>query len=157
MALVRFLLLLSLVVWLGGIIFFAFVLAPTVFAVLPTHHLAGLVVNRSLSLLHWIGLFSGAAYLVCSAILSRLNGGPALPLVRHALVVLMMVLVLISQFGLTARMNRLRADMGVIDNIARDDPRRLAFNRLHGWSTGAEGAILGLGLAVLFLTTRRLA
>jgi hypothetical protein len=44
----------------------------------------------------------------------------------------------------------------VIDSVAQDDPRRLEFNRLHVWSTRAEGTILILGLAVLFLTTRRL-
>jgi hypothetical protein len=68
----------------------------------------------------------------------------------------MIVLVLVSQFGITPRMNELRADMGVIDNVAPADSRRVAFNRLHAWSTGAEGAILALGLAVLGLTTRRL-
>jgi len=156
MSLVRFLMMLSLVVWLGGIVFFAFVLAPTVFAVLPTHHLAGMVVNRSLGLLHWMGLFSGMVYLVCDTILSRREGGPPLPLVRNTLVTLMIVLVLVSQFGITPRMNELRADMGVIDNVAPADSRRVAFNRLHAWSTGAEGAILALGLAVLGLTTRRL-
>ena len=40
MSVLRFFMLLSLVVWLGGIIFFAFVVAPTVFSVLPTRHLA---------------------------------------------------------------------------------------------------------------------
>ena len=48
--------LLSLVVWIGGLIFFAFVLAPTVFAVLPTRQLAGNVVNRSLGILHWMAI-----------------------------------------------------------------------------------------------------
>jgi len=45
MTVFRFLMWLSLIVWLGGIIFFA-VLAPNVFAVLPTHQLAGNVVGR---------------------------------------------------------------------------------------------------------------
>jgi len=156
MSLVRFLMMLALAVWLGGIVFFAFVLAPTVFAVLPTHNLAGMVVSRSLALLHWIGLFCGVIYLVCSMILSRSGGGPAQPLARHTLVVLMIVLVLISQFGISPRMNALRAEMGVIDNVPPTDSRRVAFNRLHGWSTGAESAVLVLGLAALFLTTRRL-
>jgi hypothetical protein len=136
-------------------VFFAFVLAPTVFAVLPTHELAGMVVNRSLGLLHWMGLFSGVVYLVCGTVLARGHGGPPLPLLRNLLVVLMIVLVLVSQFGIAPRMNELRADMGVIDNVAPADARRVAFNRLHAWSTGAEGSILVLGLAVLFLTTRR--
>jgi uncharacterized membrane protein len=156
MSLVRFLMMLSLVVWLGGIVFFAFVLAPTVFAVLPTHEMAGRVVSRSLGLLHWMGLFSGIVYLACSTILSRLGGGPAQPALRQALVALMIVLVLISQFGISARMNELRAEMGVIDEVSPGDARRVAFNRLHGWSTSAEGGILVLGLAVLFLSSRRL-
>jgi hypothetical protein len=156
MSLVRFLMALSLVVWLGGIVFFAFVLAPTVFAVLPTHNLAGMVVSRSLALLHWIGILSGIVYLICSAILSRSGNGPAQPLARQTLVVLMIVLVLISQFGISPSMNALRAEMGVIDNVPPADARRVAFNRLHGWSTSAESAVLMLGLAALFLTIRRL-
>ena len=49
MSFLRFLMLLSLVAWIGGLIFFAFVLAPTAFQVLPTTHLAviedGMVVS----------------------------------------------------------------------------------------------------------------
>ena len=41
MSFLRFLMLLSLVVWIGGLIFFAFVLAPTAFQVLPSTHIAG--------------------------------------------------------------------------------------------------------------------
>ena len=63
MSFLRFLMLLSLVVWIGGLIFFAFVLAPTAFTVLPTTHLAGNVVGRALSKLHWIAIFSGIVYL----------------------------------------------------------------------------------------------
>jgi len=156
MSVLRFLMMLSLVIWLGGIIFFAFVLAPTVFSALPTRNLAGMVVSRSLARLHWIGLFSGIAYLVLSLVLSRLAGSFQPFALRHLLVLLMIALVLIAQFGIAGKMNRLRADMGVIDSVAQDDPRRLEFNRLHLWSTRAEGTILILGLAVLFLTTRRL-
>jgi uncharacterized membrane protein len=47
MSFLRYLMLLSLIVWLGGLIFFSFVVAPTVFSVLPTRHLAGNVVSRS--------------------------------------------------------------------------------------------------------------
>ena len=156
MSLLRFLMMLSLAIWLGGIIFFAFVLAPTVFSVLPTRNLAGMVVSRSLARLHWMGLLSGIAYLVFSLVLSRLAGRFQPFTLRHLLVLLMIALVLIAQFGISGKMNRLRADMGVIDGVAQDDPRRLEFNRLHVWSTRAEGTILMLGLAVLFLTTRRL-
>jgi hypothetical protein len=156
MSLLRFLMMLSLAIWVGGIVFFAFVLAPTVFSVLPTRNLAGMVVSRSLARLHWIGLFSGIAYLVFSLLLSRLSGSFHAFAPRHLLVLLMIALVLIAQFGIAGKMNQLRLDMGVIDNVPQDDARRVEFNRLHVWSTRAEGTILMLGLAVLFLTVRRL-
>src|SRR5262249_9127379 len=58
MAFLRFLMLLALIVWIGGIIFFAFVEAPTLFAILPTTRMAGDVVSASLAKLHWMGLVS---------------------------------------------------------------------------------------------------
>ena len=66
MSFLRFLMLLALIVWIGGIIFFAFVLAPTLFSVLPTTRLAGDVVNATLTKLHWMGLISGVVFLICS-------------------------------------------------------------------------------------------
>src|ERR1700757_3770846 len=64
MPFLRYLMLLSLVAWIGGLIFFSFVVAPAAFGVLPTRHLAGLVVARSLSALHWIGIISGIVFLI---------------------------------------------------------------------------------------------
>jgi uncharacterized membrane protein len=157
MSLVRFCMLLSLVVWLGGIIFFAFVLAPTVFTVLPTRHLAGNVVNRSLSLLHGMGIISGVVFALTSMLYSRLSIGTAEPFsARHILIYAMILLTLVSQFAVGGRMAVLRTEMGIIDDIPQSDARRLEFNRLHQWSTRLEGAVLLLGLAVLYLTARRL-
>ena len=53
--------LLGMVAWVGGLIFFAFVVAPVAFHVLPSAHEAGLVVGGTLRYLHWIGLIGGAA------------------------------------------------------------------------------------------------
>jgi hypothetical protein len=53
-------------------------------------------------------------------------------------------------------MLNLRNDMVFIDNVPHDDPRRVEFNRLHEWSTRLESGVLLLGLAVIFLTSRRL-
>ena len=52
----RFLLILSLVVWLGGITFFSFVVAPALFAMLPNPQVAGAVVRVTLVRLHVIGI-----------------------------------------------------------------------------------------------------
>jgi hypothetical protein len=158
MSFLRFLMLLSLVVWIGGIIFFAFVLAPTAFnipAVLPNTHLAGNVVRIALSKLHWIAIFSGIVYLISSLLYSRLTDGTAhVFAARHILLCLMLALTLISQFGIMPRMDVLRASLGEVSAAPIDNPERIQFDALHVWSTRIEGAVLLLGLVVVYLTAR---
>ena len=102
MSFVRYLMLLSLVVWIGGLIFFAFVVAPTVFAVLPTRQLAGNVVGRSLGILHWMALSCGLVFAITSMIDSRVVNGVAQPFaVRHLLVYAMIILTLVSRQHMT--------------------------------------------------------
>jgi uncharacterized membrane protein len=151
--------LLSLVMWVGGIVFFAFVLAPTVFhpGILPSRQLAGAVVSRSLGILHWMGIVCGVVFLVTSVVDSQVvTGVPALFSARNLLVCAMILLTLISMLAIATRMLDLRNQMVFIDNVPHDDARRVEFNRLHVWSTRLESTVLLLGLAVIFLTSRRL-
>jgi len=159
MAFLRFAMLLALVVWLGGLIFFAFVVAPTVFSpgLLPTRHLAGEIVGRSLGVLHWMGIVSGIVFLISSAVYNRMTVGSARPLAgRHLLIALMLLLTVISQFAISPKIHAIRAEAGVIDNIPLDSPLRMEFDRLHVWSEKFEEAVFLLGLAALFLTARAL-
>jgi len=151
--------LLSLVCWIGGLIFFAFVLAPTAFTipeVLPNTHLAGNVVGRALGKLHWIALFSGLVFLASSLLYSRVTDGTAhVFAARHVLLCLMLALTLISQFGIIPRMDTLRASLGEVSAAPIDSPERIQFDALHVWSTRVEGAVLLLGLVVVYLTAQR--
>jgi Domain of unknown function (DUF4149) len=154
-SLLRFMMLLSLVVWLGGIIFFA-TLAPTLFSVLPTRHLAGSVVAPMLTRLHWMGIGSGIFFLVSSMIHSRLLNGDAHPLAaRNLLVCLMLLLTLISQFGISPKMAALRSSIAEIDSVPANDPARLHFNALHAWSTRLEIAVLLVGILVVYASARQ--
>jgi hypothetical protein len=156
MAFLRFLMLLSLIVWLGGIIFFV-VLAPTLFSVLPTRHLAGSVIAPMFTKLHWMGIVSGITFLISSMIYWRSTTGVAQPLaMRHLLIYFMLALTLTSQFGISPKMAALRASMGEIDSVAITNPARVQFNALHVWSTRLESSVLLLGLAVVYLTARTL-
>jgi hypothetical protein len=156
LALLRFLMLLSLAIWLGGIIFFSFGVAPVLFKVLPTRHLAGSVVTRSLATLHAMGIISGVIFLLGSMTHAHLTRGSAEPLAaRHVLVYAMILLTLVSQFSISPKLAALRSDMVEIDTIAPTDPRRIEFNRLHQWSARLEGGVLLLGLAVAYLVARR--
>jgi Domain of unknown function (DUF4149) len=157
MSFLRFLMLLSLVVWVGGVIFLSFGEAPTVFGVLPSRHMAGAVVGKSLTILHWMGLISGVVYLVSSMAYSQMMRGTMHPFAaRHVLIVLMLLLTAVSQFGITPRMVGLRTSFVDIDRIPTDDPGRIEFNALHKWSERMEGGVLLLGLAVVYLTARQL-
>ena len=155
MSFLRYLMLLSLVAWIGGLIFFAFVEAPAAFAVLPTRHLAGNVVGRSIAILHWIGIISGLVFLATSLLYSQLTRGtPHALAARNLVIVLMLALTLISQFGIIPRMDTLRASMGEIDSVPPGNPARVQFDALHVWSTRVEGGVLLLGLVVTYLAAQ---
>jgi hypothetical protein len=152
MWLLRTVMLLALIVWIGGIIFFAFVMAPTLFTVLPTTRLAGDVVSPTLSKLHWMGLISGVLFLLCSFLYNwRKYAQLRLFTTTHVFVVFMLGLTALSQFGITARMRELRSNPQGLDALST----RTEFDRLHAWSTRTEGAVLVLGLGVVALTARR--
>jgi uncharacterized membrane protein len=153
MSILRFLMLLSLVVWIGGLIFFAFVLAPTAFQVLPNTHLAGNVVGRSLGKLHGLAIISGIVFLSTSLLYSRFTGGTAhVFALRHLLIIVMLALTLLSQFWIIPRMDSLRASVGDFAAVPLDNPARVQFDALHVWSTRVEGAVLVLGLVAVYLT-----
>jgi hypothetical protein len=157
MSFLRFLMFLSLVVWLGGLMFFP-VVAQTAFTVLPTRHLAGNVVGRSLFILHWMAILSGVVFLISSMIFARLNTGSAQPFAaRHLLLYVMLLLTCVSQFGIIPRMDRLRASIpGEIDSVPPDNPNRAQFDSLHLWSTRIEQGVLVLGLVAIYLTANAL-
>jgi uncharacterized membrane protein len=158
MSFLRFLMLLSLVCWIGGLIFFAFVLAPTAFQVLPNTHLAGNVVGRALGKLHWIAIISGIVFVVSSLMYSRLTDGTVHIFAgRHVLICLMLALTLLSQFWIMPRMDTLRASVGDFASVPLDNPARVQFDALHVWSTRVEGAVLLLGLVVVYVTAQLLA
>ena len=158
MSILRYLMFLSLVLWIGGLIFFAFVLAPTAFQVLPNTHLAGNVVGRALGKLHWIAIISGIVFLVTSLLYSRLTSGTAhLFAMRHILIVLMLGLTLLSQFWIIPKMDTLRASVGDFAQVPLVNPARVEFDKLHIWSTRVEVAVLILGLVMIYLTGSALA
>lgn len=152
MSFLRFLILLSLIIWLGGLVLFA-VVAQTAFAVLPTRHLAGFLVSATLPKLHWMGIVSGVVFLIASMLYARLSHGSVHPLAaRHVLLYFMLLLTIISQFGVLPKMAALRSSMGEIDHVPLNDPARVAFDGLHVWSTRLEQGVLILGLIVVYLT-----
>jgi hypothetical protein len=159
MSFLRFFMLLSLVIWLGGLIFLAFVEAPIVFSpgLLPTRHMAGSIVGRSLDLLHYMAIASGIIFLITSMFYNRMVSGSPKPLaVRHVLIAVMLLLTVVSQFAISPKLHAIRNEVGVIDNLPLDNPQRREFDRLHVWSEKFEEAVLLLGLVALYTTAQAL-
>ena len=74
----------------GDIIFFP-VVAQTAFTVLPSTHLAGLVVRGTLITLHWMAFISGAIFLASSLLYNRAAHGTTPPLSLSHLSILVML------------------------------------------------------------------
>ena len=63
----------------------------------------------------------------------------------------------VGHWMIAARMRALRAAMVLpIDQIAADDPRRIAFNALHGYSVKALGLAMIAALVAMVLMARSL-
>jgi uncharacterized membrane protein len=142
------------VVWVGGLIFFAFVLAPTAFQVLPSNHEAGLIVGATLRILNVVGHACGLLFLLAT-IHPWLKSNPRnrnLLSTQLAAIILMIAATLYVQVSIIPAMERARiAAGGDIDAAAPDNPARLDFERLHPLSEKVEGAALLLGLGVVIL------
>lgn len=148
----RFFQFLGLGCWLGAIIYFI-VFTQGIFSVLPTKDLTGLVVGYSLARLHIFGIVLGCVYLVATAAVERSVGALARP--AALLVFLMIVATMLSQYGVIARMDALRIQIGSIEAAPAGSPLLTQFNRLHQYSVQLEMVVLLSGLAALFLTARR--
>ena len=151
--LIRTLLLLALIVWLGAEIFFPVVAAVTFGQLTPNTHDAGQIVGALLRIVHGMGLVCGVVLLALLAL------APAWGIFRSrnalapmVLVLLMVSLTAYSQYGILPAMERDRmAAGGVIDAAPVDNAARVHFNALHRRSTNVEGAVVLLGLAVVAL------
>jgi hypothetical protein len=155
MTLLRFLVFLALGLWLGAILFFGIAVAPTAFAVLPTHALAGEVVSGSLAKLHTLAFICGGLLLILFLLSGKLRGHGAAGLAKIVLVVVMLGCTAYTQYGVGKTMLNLRTQMGKIDDVPKNDPRRIEFNRLHKYSEAAEHVVFFCGLGVLLLASRR--
>ncbi len=141
---------LSLGIWLGGIIFLSFVVAPGAFATLGNRDLAGAAVALALGRLHVLGMIAGLVYLAARATLARSLAALAAP--AALAVILMLLLTLVSQQSVSPRLAHLRVEMGSVERTPAHHPLRVEFSRLHRLSVGLELAVLLAGLAALFLS-----
>jgi tellurite resistance protein TehA-like permease len=152
--LIRTLLLLSLIVWLGAEMFFPVVAAITFTQLAGNKHDAGLIVGELLRILHTAGFVAGVVLLALLALAPSWRIlQPRSALAAMGLVLAMLGISAYSQYGITPAMERDRlAAGGVIDDtVPLDNPARVHFEKLHKRSESLEGAVILLGLVVVVL------
>ena len=147
---------LLLALWIGAMAFFSFAVAPGAFQVLPSRHLAGLIVANTLTKVEMIGLIIGPLLLLLQAATWNARRESKISkALRLILLAVMTASAAVSRLWVSASINELRNAMGgVIDNVPATDPLRVQFNDLHQYSVALMSVALFSGLAVLFLTVR---
>jgi hypothetical protein len=141
--------------WLGAACFFSFAVAPSAFSVLPTRELAGSVVNRTLAAVNYSGLVIGLI-LLASSYIGRQSTNRIRFVLEQAALLLLTAACAFGQFVIGARLQNLRAQIGrPIDEVAANDPLRLTFNDLHGYSVTILITAMIAALFAFFLLARR--
>ena len=155
--LIRTLRLLAIVVWVGGIIFFAFILAPVAFHLLPSQHLAGVVVGGTLRVLDIMGLVCGFVFWAGTALMFR-HSSAAYKGRYEAEIMLASVMLLATAYlhaNVLPAMEVDRASAGGDIEVAPVTlPAKQHFEKLHKRSESVEGAVLVCGIAIVVLMAR---
>ena len=135
-----------LTLWVGGLWAIGYLVAPTLFSSLSDRQLAGLVAGKLFALIGWVGIVC-AVYLLLS-LLVRL-GAAAFRRGFFWLLLVMLALTAVSQFGLQPWLAQLKAEAlprEVMESVMRD-----RFATWHGISSILYllQSLLGLCLAVI--------
>ncbi len=146
--LIHFIHLLSLVVWMGSIIFFSFFAAPSVFRVLDRQQ-AGEVVGAIFPKYYAIGYICSALAAATLILSPRETEGP--PLIFLAV---MAACTFYAGLVINPQARALKQQM----KDAPEDREAIEphFRSLHGWSVRLNAAVLIFGLGLLWTTAMRI-
>lgn len=131
--------------WVGGLWAIGYIVAPILFSSLADRQTAGMVAGKLFALIGWVGLGS-ATYLIIFLLVRR--GGGIFRSAVFWLVLLMLLLTVVSQFGIQPLMAQLKTDAlprEVMESVLRD-----RFAAWHGISSilYLVQSLLGLWLVV---------
>ncbi len=145
--------LLFLAIWLGAAIFFSFGVAPSAFGVIESRELAGSVVSRTLMIVNFSGLIIGAILILTSFFWAE--KGFRVWIERLFLLVFAASCA-VGQLVIATWLQILRSQIGKpVEELALDDPSRIRFDQLHGYSvTLLMIAMIASLLAFLILSFR---
>lgn len=161
MVLLRYLYVVALVLWVGGLIVAGAVVAPSVFGVLQAWHategrvLAGQVFGEILMRLTWLSYAMFAVMFVTLTLHRLLGPRPIRYGVRIGIMLVMLSMMAATGAYIIPRVNAIQAQVsGPVSALAASDPLRAEFDRLHGTSNLLFMITAVGGLALCFWESR---
>lgn len=157
----RYLYVLALVMWLGGMTIAGLVVAPVTFGVLEAWNpstgrvLAGDVFGGVLDRMSLIAYAAGVLMFVVLTVQRLLGPRPRSYGIRVGLIATMLALTLYADMVAAPRIDALQSQVsGPMNQLAETDARRVEFDRLHSLSTSLIMAAIAGGLVLLGWETR---
>ena len=158
---IRYVALLALVVWLGGMILLGALVAPSTFRVLQAGDaeagrvLAGSLFGEILRLFQLLAYACGAIILACLLVMKFVGPPPRAFVLRAGVVVLMLGIALYSGVLVSREIAQIQSQVtGPMNRLPENDARRIRFDRLHQTSTALMTTNLALGLVLLIWYVR---
>lgn len=144
----KWLYLLTLAIWIGSIVFFSFVVAPTVFKTLKPEDAAALI-RRIFSKYYLVGCGCGAVAFVCVGMLAMRRAFGLWPALCSLILIAGMTGTdLWLRQSVMPHMNALRDRRAAMEQSADLDAE---WSALHRLSVQLNGAVLFAGLVLVFL------
>ncbi len=151
----KFILLLSIVIWVGMLVFFTFIVTPAVFQALP-RETAGDVVARIFPWYWAVGYVAGILSLSSLLAISFVEKG--FPAARIILLALMTAFTFYSGMVVWPEAKAVKAQMAEVKgkDQARYEELRGEFKRIHMESYALNIAVTAAGLVFVFFTSRNM-
>lgn len=147
----RFALLASIVVWVGGLVFFTFFVAPSVFKVLP-RDLAGALVADIFPKYWALGYVAGVLSLASLLAVSFIE--KAFPAARILLLAVMTGLTFYSGLVVAPEARAVQEEVKAAAGPARAAELKEKFRAIHLKSYSVNMAVMASGVVFVFLTAR---
>ena len=128
----RFLELFLVSVWLGGIAVLSSLVAPTLFAKLPSRAQAGELFGHILTRFYVLEIALGFLLLTLAMLRWKYCSAPmSSTIARIVVIVLMIGASLAAQFHVRPQLKELREKIGNFEEARADNPDRMLFGKLH--------------------------
>ena len=153
----RYIAMVALVVWIGGLVALGAIAAPVAFDVTASRQLAeprlvaGALFGEMLRRFTLVSYAAGAIMILCLITRRILGPRPRHFGLRAGIIALMLAATAYAGIVVASRIEALQHEIGgAPSSLAPADPRRVEFGRLHGLSTALQLIPLLGGLALIF-------